>query len=157
MKFKICSVFILIKKNKKNAKTNSKYSKPRYSNDENIAVSSQEQPQAIHRFVRLLSQKDSNHFLRCLIIPRILFYTTFSNFSLLFRKLLLKQVLPVLNHHQENRVSMIQKRKKIRKRLQHKQKKLQIKRNLVKKPQAQVPIQMNPIVTQIALLMLSHN
>jgi hypothetical protein len=66
-------------------------------------------------------------------------------------------VLPVLNHHQENRVSMIQKRKKIRKRLQHKQKKLQIKRNLVKKPQAQVPIQMNPIVTQIALLMLSHN
>jgi len=88
LKFKICSVFILIKqKNKKNAKANSKYSKPRYLNDENIAVSSQEQPQAIHRFVRLLSQKDSNYFLRCLIIPKILFFPTISNFSLLFRKL----------------------------------------------------------------------
>lgn len=50
------------------------------------------------------------------------------------------------------------KRKKIRKRSQLRQKKLQIKRNQLKKLPAPVKIaQMNLIVTLIALLMLSHN
>jgi len=131
-----------------------------YLNDEIIAFSSQEQPQAIYRFVRLLSQKDSNYFLRCLFIPKILFFSTISNFSLLFRKLLLKQVLQVLNLHQENRVLMIQrrKRKKTRKKLLLRQKKLQIKRNQQRKLQAQVKkAQMNLKVNQKVLLMQSHN
>ena len=94
----------------------------------------------------------------------ILIKNLFSNFSLLFRKLLLKhKVFQVLSLLLENRALMIQrrrtKRKKKRKKLQLKQKKLQIrKRNKLKKQQALVKkTQMNLIVNLTILLMLNHN
>jgi len=74
--------------------------------------------------------------------------------------MLLKQVLQVLNLHQENGVLMIQRRKRTmtRKKLLLRQKKLQIKRKQLRKLQAQVKkAQMNLKVNRKVLLMQSHN
>jgi len=74
--------------------------------------------------------------------------------------MLLKQVLQVLNLHQENGVLMIQRRKRTmtRKKLLLRQKKLQIKRKQLRKLQAQVKkAQMNLKANRKGLLMRSHN